>query len=345
MKRAKRIWSILLIGAMVLSFTSCQPQPDLNTVAQNNTGVAVNGNGVNGGYFAKLEDNLFAFYNSYLMYTLNTQSDSFSINCDDPACTHDNQHCSAWFYTKSLNYMTQDDENFYVADADQIFRGGFESKEVIATGEYGMRQDYGTYLFGDKVACFTEDKELKIKSIADDKVIITYPDCSVSQHGMNNFFYYKDHIYFCRNNFQLVRGDLKNQELEVLSKARVSGITIYQDELYYKDTDTNSLMRMPLEGGEAKKVIGPIYSYNIKDDRIYYTTAVSPELFVCGINGESPTQLLHYGDIQEGIVGIFLFDDWDRIVLLTNTFNPFYTLNLDGTDLKQYTFPDPYSYS
>lgn len=69
------------------------------------------------------------------------------------------------------------------------------------------------------------------------------------------------------------------KEPKLVSEATMSIFTIYKNKIYYVNySDNNSLYSMSLSGKGAKKIIKtPVYSFDIKDNKIYFTDGTTPE--------------------------------------------------------------------
>ncbi len=70
-----------------------------------------------------------------------------------------------------------------------------------------------------------------------------------------------------------------DKEPEVISDAAIVQFSFYKDRMYYVDQADGGIYYVKHSGGEAKKVVsGPVYSFDVANDSIYYLdSTVSPE--------------------------------------------------------------------
>ncbi|CZT55154.1 TolB family protein [Solibaculum mannosilyticum] len=346
MKRSKIAWVVLAVLIIsLLCLSSCKKTEQEEMPQQvNSEGTALNGNQSNGGQCAKVGDYLIACGNSEtnpIFYSIDTINDTCAPNCSDPTCQHISYKCPAFISDNQESPIVPIQDGFLMADANTIYRFGLESKEVVATGNYGklgLTDGINNNLVGDFVTYFTEDKTLEVKNYKTDEVVATFEDCEPSRYGMGNVLYYNDYLYFCRNDAQLVRTNLQDGNLEVVVPSKAYHIMIYEDQLYYTNTTSKQVFRAELDGNNSQKIVDRAIAYNIKDGRIYYAPEAGPEIFSCDLNGRDIVQLTQYGDFPDGVGGIYLFDDCNYLAFTTYNYSKLYTVDLNGEGWKVYTF-------
>lgn len=105
--------------------------------------------------------------------------------------------------------------------------------------------------------------------------LCSYPDGSVISYDINDYFIiYDDIVYFSSISGDLFRAPLDDlSNVEKLSDNRPFGIVVYNDWLYFLDTEDNYfLYRIPVTGGEAELVDARSYNaINLIGDCLYFS--------------------------------------------------------------------------
>ncbi|CZT55424.1 hypothetical protein I4300191C4_14780 [Solibaculum mannosilyticum] len=367
----KRLTVILLAVTMiVLLFTSCQKRAVIDVSAEMGEGVSVNGNNLIAGGFAKLEDKLFFINgNGGIVCYMDLDTGEIFCNCNDPTCQHRLISCTA-FISDNLSGAPRrigtSQDGMITATESEVIKFTPGEKEVLASakGNYGALNSM-PYLFEDKMAVLTKDKRLVVQTIADEKELLAVENTARPLWGgRGDLFYYDGYLYLVRlsqsdvakdltddptgelnfnaaNDSELIRVSVETGEVEQLIPSNVINISIYGDKIYYKQgSGSGNLMRANLDGSNPELVQTDVNLYNIKDDTIYYSSKEMGDFMSCTIHGENPTRLLQLGDLGYDIRGIYLFSDFDKIVLMRSDEMAFYTVNTDGSDLQLHEMPD-----